>query len=81
MPSETDVPGHAVSGCGGVLALHTEAGSSSPDSARTTVGFVLTQLIHAGLSGHVEPHGLLVVNMDTLPGRHVTLAKRKCDGG
>ena len=70
-PLRLFVPGHAVSGGRGVLTLHGVSPSSDPAGAQG--GPVLTQLIHAGLPGHVEPHGLLVVDVDALSGRHVTL--------
>lgn len=70
------LPGQAVSGPRGVLALHAVASSPSgePGGARGRV--ILAQLIHTGLSGHVEPHGLLVVDVDALSGRHIALVKR-----
>lgn len=71
------VPGYAVSGGSGVLALQVVDSSppSGPEGARGRL--VLAELIHAGLPGHVEPHGLLVVAVNTLSGWHITLAERK----
>ena len=73
LPIRLRLPGDAVSGGRGVLALHGVTSSPPPHSGGAADRLVLTQLIHAGLSGHVEPHGLLVVDVDALSGRHVTL--------
>lgn len=67
------IPGHAVSGGCGILALHAVASSPSPDPGGARGGPILANWIHTGLPGHVEPHGLLVVDMDALSGWHVTL--------
>lgn len=67
------VPGHAVSGGGRVLALHVVASWSPSDSGGAAGRVVVTELIHAGLPRHVEPHGLLVVDVDALSGRNITL--------
>lgn len=71
------LPGHAVSRGRGVLALHAVASfaPAEPRGARDRV--VLAQLVHAGLSGHVEPHGLLVVDVDALSGWYVTLVAER----
>lgn len=67
------VPGHAVSGGRGVLALHRVGSPSLWALGGAGHGPVLAQLVQAGLPGDVQPHGLLVVNMDALSGRHVAL--------
>lgn len=72
-PSGSAVPGDAVSGGRRVLALHGVASAPPSHSGGAGGRLVLTELIHAGLPGHVEPHGLLVVDVDALSGRHVAL--------
>lgn len=76
LPQHHCIPGHAVSGGCGVLALHAVASSPSPDPGGARGGPILTKLIHTGLPRHVEPHGLLVVDMDALSGWHITLSRR-----
>lgn len=47
--------------------------SSLADPRGARGGLVVAELIHAGLPGDVQPHGLLVVDVDALSGRHVAL--------
>lgn len=70
------VPGYTVSGGCGVLALQDSPPPSDADGAGGWL--ILTELIHTGLPGHVEPHGLLVVAVNTLSGWHITLKKGEC---
>lgn len=67
------LPGHAVSGGRGILALHAVASFASADPCGARGWVVLAQLFHTGLPGHVEPHGLLVVDVDAFSGWYVTL--------
>lgn len=71
------VPGNAVPGGRGVLALHAVASPPPPEPGGAGDGLVLAQLIQTGLPGHVEPHGLLVVDVDALSGGHVSLGERE----
>lgn len=66
-------PGHAVSGGCGVLALHAVSSFTPADPRGARGGVVLAQLFHTGLPGHVEPHGLLVVDVDAFSGWYVSL--------
>lgn len=67
------LPGQAVSGGCGILALHAVAFSAPADPCEARGWVAIAQLVQAGLAGHVEPHGLLVVDVDALSGWHVTL--------
>ena len=70
------LPGDAVPGGHGVLALHAEA-SLPPSGDPLRARVVLAEQVQAGLPGHVESHGLLVVHVDVFPGRHVPLEERR----
>lgn len=67
------VPGDGVSGGRGVLAPYRVGSPPPADPGGAQGRLVLAQLIQTGLPGHVEPHGLLVVDVDALSRRHVTL--------
>lgn len=71
------LPGNAVPGGRGVLALHAVASPPPPEPGGARDGVVLAQLVQTGLAGHVEPHGLLVVDVDALSGGHVSLGERE----